>query len=670
MKKKITIAINIFCMCILFIFLLNTKSYASYQSIDNLNYDVELNEDGTVDIVETWEIYVSDTNTLFKTFKLDNTKYGGITNVKVTEVLDTGETVDFTKTDQYAYHLQKGSYYGLKTKSDEFEIAWGVSIDYGDTRTYKISYTVVDGIKTYNDCSEFYWQFVDTTNEIDVWELTGTIKLPTAVKNKENLKVWAHGPLNGEIQIVDNETVSFKVSYLKTETMVETRVAVLENIFGKNQNKVNSNRLDSILGEETVWANEANEEREKILREEKLQEIIEAILGFLVVIANIGIVAFYIVKVVKYAIALSNVKTLKPETELEYFRDFPDKGATPGDAAFLYYFDKNNGFKNNISKIVSATILNLALKKVITFEEDDKDKIKIKINHPIEREKLKSDELSVYEILNGTQSYIKNKNKTSINDTLITVKDIEKYAKHNDRSFLTHIEGIEDNIEIRQAYKKNYNKESEEISKKWERKKKTYYTSLAIYAFFLIPFVVMLPAILLAIIFSIVCGILCGKLQKQTRTLTQKGANEKEEWEGLKRYMENFSMLNEREVPELVLWEKYMVFATAFGIADKVLSQLKIKYPEVLDEYGNFNSGYRYLYIMNTYNFDRVIGNGIQRAYNAGISARNAREMASSGGSFSSRRRRRRRLLRWTADGGGGRRPEWAEDNLTILVMV
>ena len=40
----------------------------------------------------------------------------------------------------------------------------------------------------------------------------------------------------------------------------------------------------------------------------------EAILGFLLFIANIGIVVFYIVKVVKYATALSNAKILKPET--------------------------------------------------------------------------------------------------------------------------------------------------------------------------------------------------------------------------------------------------------------------------------------------------------------------------------------------------------------------
>ena len=637
MKKKVIFLITIFLISILFIFSLNTISYAGYQDMEELNYDVQLNEDGTVDVVETWNIYVSYTNTLFKDFELDNSKYGGITNVKVSEVLDSGEVLNFTKTDEYAYHVQKGYFYGLETKSDEFEIAWGVSIDSGTTKTYKISYTIVDGIKTYNDCSEFYWQFIGTSNEMHVGELKGTIKLPTAVKNKENLKVWAHGPLNGEIQIVDNETVSFEVSYLTTETMVETRVAVLEDIFTQNQNKVNLNRLDSILSEETVWADQANAERERILRNERTQEIIEIILAILLFLANIAIIVFYIIKIVKYAIALSDVKVLKPETKIEYFRDFPDKEATPGDAAFLYYFDKKDKFKDNISKIVSATMLDLALKKIISFEEDEKDKIRIKINYPIEKSELKSDELSVYKILLDTRKYIAKKNKQDENETTITMKDIEKYAKNNDRTFLSNIEGIESNVGDRQANKENYDKKSEKISEKWRSKKISYYTAAFVFVC-LLGLMILLPALFLGIIFNIVCGILCGKLQNKTRTLTQKGENEKEEWEALKRYMENFSLLDEREVPELVLWEKYLVYATAFGIADKVLSELKVKYPEIVDVDGNFYSNYTYMYMMSRYNFDRMMGNGIQRAYNAGVSARNARQVASAGGSFSSRR--------------------------------
>ena len=38
--------------------------------------------------------------------------------------------------------------------------------------------------------------------------------------------------------------------------------------------------------------------------------------------------------------------------------------------------------------------------------------------------------------------------------------------------------------------------------------------------------------------------------------------------------------MDEHDIPELVLWEEYMIFATAMGIADKVAAQLEIAYPE------------------------------------------------------------------------------------------
>jgi len=162
----------------------------------NLTYDVKLNEDGSANVIETWNIYVSDTNTLFKTFEIDKEKYGDITDVKVEEINKDGSTYNFVKTDTYAYHVPNGKFYALKTNSKEFEIAWGVSIDSSKTTTYKISYKIEDAVKKYTDCSEFYWQFIGKTNGIPVDNLSGTIKLPKAVDLKENLRVWAHGPLN------------------------------------------------------------------------------------------------------------------------------------------------------------------------------------------------------------------------------------------------------------------------------------------------------------------------------------------------------------------------------------------------------------------------------------------------------------------------------------------
>lgn len=49
---------------------------------------------------------------------------------------------------------------------------------------------------------------------------------------------------------------------------------------------------------------------------------------------------------------------------------------------------------------------------------------------------------------------------------------------------------------------------------------------------------------------------------------------------GLKKYLEEFTLLNERHVPEVMLWKEYMVFASLFGIADKVYKELTRVWPD------------------------------------------------------------------------------------------
>lgn len=49
---------------------------------------------------------------------------------------------------------------------------------------------------------------------------------------------------------------------------------------------------------------------------------------------------------------------------------------------------------------------------------------------------------------------------------------------------------------------------------------------------------------------------------------------------GLKKYLKDFSLLNERHVGELTLWKEYMIYATLFGIADQVIRDMKRINPE------------------------------------------------------------------------------------------
>jgi uncharacterized membrane protein YgcG len=49
---------------------------------------------------------------------------------------------------------------------------------------------------------------------------------------------------------------------------------------------------------------------------------------------------------------------------------------------------------------------------------------------------------------------------------------------------------------------------------------------------------------------------------------------------GLKKFLEDFSLINERFIVEVKLWNEYLVFATMFGIADRVRKDFKTYCPE------------------------------------------------------------------------------------------
>lgn len=59
--------------------------------------------------------------------------------------------------------------------------------------------------------------------------------------------------------------------------------------------------------------------------------------------------------------------------------------------------------------------------------------------------------------------------------------------------------------------------------------------------------------------------------------LTNLGLEKRKELFALRNFLNNFSRLNEKDIPEVSLWEEYLVYATAFGIGDKVLNSMKLR---------------------------------------------------------------------------------------------
>lgn len=73
------------------------------------------------------------------------------------------------------------------------------------------------------------------------------------------------------------------------------------------------------------------------------------------------------------------------------------------------------------------------------------------------------------------------------------------------------------------------------------------------------------------------------------KDLSDIGKSELAEIMGLKKYLEEFTLIAERGISETVIWKDYLIYATLFGIADKVLKQLEKVYPEKLPELESYN---------------------------------------------------------------------------------
>lgn len=72
--------------------------------------------------------------------------------------------------------------------------------------------------------------------------------------------------------------------------------------------------------------------------------------------------------------------------------------------------------------------------------------------------------------------------------------------------------------------------------------------------------------------------------------LTEQGKAQLSETMGFKKYLEDFSLISEREITEIGVWKSFLVYAFIFGIADKVKDQIKNLYPEASAQYNEIDT--------------------------------------------------------------------------------
>jgi hypothetical protein len=70
--------------------------------------------------------------------------------------------------------------------------------------------------------------------------------------------------------------------------------------------------------------------------------------------------------------------------------------------------------------------------------------------------------------------------------------------------------------------------------------------------------------------------------------LSDVGKQKLSELSGLKKYLEDFSLISERGVFEAEIWQDYMVYAMLIGIAERVQKQFGNVYPERVAEFDRY----------------------------------------------------------------------------------
>jgi len=195
MSKIQKVIIAIITLSLALVIFPKLSKAASDFDLENLNFSAVLDKNGNMQVTETWKIDINgETNTLFKTFELDSSKYSSISNVTVAEIATNGTKTEFKQINSLMYHVTTDCYYAMKNSDGDFEIAWGINKSSG-RKTYEISYTVKDAVTVYSDCAELYWQFIGENFAAPADKVTGTIKLPAKVEMLDNLRVWGHRPV-------------------------------------------------------------------------------------------------------------------------------------------------------------------------------------------------------------------------------------------------------------------------------------------------------------------------------------------------------------------------------------------------------------------------------------------------------------------------------------------
>lgn len=446
----------------------------------------------------------------------------------------------------------------IEDRGNYIRVRWDFSAE-DEERTFNVSYKMSNALKVYDDIAELYWKVWPEGWDVKVGKLNVKVYLPSKVSRIDELYIWGHPRLPGRVDILDTlDGFSLETEDIPPHQWVEIRalfpVTVLSSYSGAN--RINRNMLENILREEEDFAKQTEEEN---------------YYTFFAISIGFGIFLCMIILL----IYLYFVYGREPKINYQgiYEREIPYdySPAVVGALMNLRSMSPN-------TRDFTATLLDLVHKGYIDMTPLGDDYV----------------------------FSLKEKDRSNLEPFEIYVLDFLEKIKWKEGEgipFSVLKSHIENNpLEFQKVYKQWVNSVKSKVSLLGFFDDRGYRLSSRISRIFLflgVAFIVIYTIIFntaysvkwdpligagIGLLFGGILGvIISGIFKPGFNRRTETGALHYRKWLNLKKFLSDFSQLKNMPPESLILWEKYLIYGISLGIADKVISNMKILLPEVSD---------------------------------------------------------------------------------------
>jgi len=247
---------------IITIFIFKNEVQAKSYTIDKMDIQATIQENGDLHIIQdiTYNfngsyngIYInvpynledSEYEEVVIENRINDDLYNG-NNVVVNKVklLKNGTEKEFEQVG-YAHNGDSGVY--TTNRLDGLHQIKVYSPSNSETKTFRIDYILQNVCVKHKDISELYYNFIGGAWEVEIKKLNIDIYLP---QNEQEIQIWGHGPYNGNSRIVDNTHANFKVENVKRGQYVAARILF------DNSNIPSSRKLSNIDAKELIYDDE------------------------------------------------------------------------------------------------------------------------------------------------------------------------------------------------------------------------------------------------------------------------------------------------------------------------------------------------------------------------------------------------------------------------------